>query len=172
MNQITKTQKLNLADISAIFLHILISLFFVFSYKENWIPIDQLKNWVSGYYFILPLVLIGVFFRPLRKMNFYLVWVILGIVQLYIYFIVKDNPDFYFQNRGTSFDGLRSLLPVMILFQIFRQNLKKKYKLEMIISIRKHRMSWYEEEEHRNMLMIEVVYSILLSFATVLFGVI
>lgn len=166
-----KNQKLNISDISIILLHLLISLFFWVSYKEKLMPIDQLKSWVSGYYFGLPMLLIGIFFRHLRKTYFFLIWIVIGIVHLYLFFIVRDNQDFFYY-RGTGFDGLKSLLPVLILFQIFRQNLKKKYKLELIISMRKYRNSWYEDDEHRNLLMIEVVYSIILTAATVFFGAI
>ena len=163
------SKKIDKADISLIIFHLLISLIFFVSYKEKFLPIDQLKNWIFGYYFGVPIILLGAFFRSLRQVKYFILWIIIGAIQLFMYFILKDNPEFFFF-RGTSFDGLKALLPVLILFQIFRLNFKKKYKLELIISIRHHRFSLYEGEERRNILMIEVVYSILLLAAIIIFN--
>ena len=122
------------------------------------------------YFFILPLFMVGFQFRNLRNINYYLIWTFIGVMQLGVFMIEKDNPDFYFVN-GSGIDGLKALLPVLVLFQVFRQISLKIYKREIIISLQKYRMTWYEEEK-RNMTWIEVLFSILLFGTSILFCVI
>ncbi len=171
MKTVIEKKRFNYVDLIILLTHILVCLILYTIYEYNLIEIGKVKAWTQAYFFLTPLLLIGLFFRNLRNDRFYILWLIIGIVQLFIYFQVKDNPDFYYP-RGTAFDGLKALLPVLIIFQILRQISLKVYKREMIISIRHYRMSLYEEKENRNMTWIEVLFSLILLGTSITFCVI
>ena len=166
-----KSGQLRTTHFLIIFLHCFTGLFFWASYKTRAIPIDTLKEIISSYNFLLPIVLIGLFFRKLRNVKFYLIWLVIGLVQLIIYQLAVDNPDFTFP-RGTAFDGLVALLPTLIMFQLMRQIFYSIKRKEMIISIRQFRMTFYEEEDKRNMTWTEVLFSILLMLTAIFSGTI
>ncbi len=151
--------------------HLLICTFLWTSYTFEIIQIQNIKQWTNIYFFALPLFMVGLQFRNLRNLNYYLIWTIIGIIQLIVFIIEKDNPDFYFIN-GTGLDGLKALLPVLTLFQVFRQISLKWFKREMILSLQQYRMTWYEDEEKRNMTWTEVLFSISLFGTSILFCVI
>jgi len=164
----TKKNKLNRIEIITIVIHVIICTFLWTVYSFKLFEIEQIKMWTNMYFFILPLFMVGFQFRNLRNNNYYLIWTFIGILQLWVYSVEKDNVDFYFVN-GSGIDGLKALLPVLVLFQIFRQISLKIYKREIIISLQQYRMTWYEEEEKRNMTWIEVLFSILLFGTSILF---
>jgi hypothetical protein len=164
-----KSKNLNLTDQIIISIHLTIVLIIYLTYQLKDSDKDLLKTFTHLYIFISPLLLVGLLFRRLRKVKFYLVWLIISIIQIFIYPIVKDIPDFSFYN-GTAFSGLTSMLPTLILFQIFRQVFYLLKGQEMIISIRHYRFSMYEEEDKRNMTWIEVVFSFLLSLTAIFSG--
>ena len=149
--------------------HPIIGVLIWYTYQQGLMSKETLKDFTSGYMFLLPLLLVGLFFRKLRNIKFYLVWLAISIIQVFIHPLVKDNPDFTLP-RGTSFDGLMALLPTLIMFQLFRQLFFSLKGQEMIISIRHYRMTMYEEEDRRNMTWIEVVFSILLMLTAILSG--
>ena len=171
MKTIIEKSRYNYIDFLSLAIHLLICLFLWTIYKYDLIEIGKVKTLTNFYFFMIPLLLIGLMFRNLRDTRFYIIWTIVGLIQLFIFFLVKDNPDFYFP-RGTAFDGLKALLPVLIMFQILRQISLRVYKREMVISIRQYRMSWYEEEESRNMTWIEVLFSMILLGTSITFCVI
>jgi Na+/proline symporter len=170
-NKLTKDKiSFNKTDLVVIFTHLTIGLLIWVTYQQELIDKEIIKSFASGYIFLAPLILIGLFFRKLRKIGFYLIWVSIALLQILIYLYVKDNSDFFFK-RGTAFDGLIALLPTLILFQIFRQIFYSFKGQEMIISIRHYRMTWYEKEDRRNMTWLEVVFSILLMLTATLSSV-
>ena len=164
-----RTAQIQKKDLMVILAHPIIGLLTCYTYQQGLMEKGILKDFTWGYLFILPLMLIGLFFRKLRNMKFYLVWLTISIIQVFIYPLVKDNPDFTFP-RGTSFDGLVALLPTLIMFQLFRQIFFSIKGQEMIVSIRHFRMTMYEEEDGRNMTWIEVAFSILLIFTAIFSG--
>jgi len=171
MNSKTKTNKIGRIEIITIIVHLLVCTFLWTVYNFKLFEIEQLKTWTNMYFFVLPLFMVGFQFRNLRNFNYYSIWTLIGVLQLGVFMIEKDNTDFYFVN-GSGIDGLKALLPVLVLFQVFRQISLKIYKREIIISLQQYRMTWYEEEEKRNMTWVEVLFSILLFGTSILFCVI
>ena len=167
----TKKNKFGRIEIFTIVIHVIICTFLWIVYRFKLFEIEQIKMWTNMYFFILPLFIVGFQFRNLRNTDYYIIWTFISVLQLGIFMIEKDNPDFYFVN-GSGIDGLKALLPVLVLFQVFRQISLKIYKREIIISLQQYRMTWYEEEEKRNMTWIEVLFSILLFGTSILFCVI
>jgi Na+/proline symporter len=165
-----KSGPINKTDLIIILSHFTIGLSIWFIFTQGLVDKNSLKSFTSGYLFLSPLILVGLFFRRLRRIKFYLAWLIISIIQIFIYQKVKDNPDFIFP-RGTAFDGLTSMLPTLILFQICRQIFYLIKGQEMIISLRHYRFTMYEEEDKRNMTWIEVAFSILIGLTAVLSGI-
>jgi len=168
---IKKKRKSRQIEIITIVIHLMICAFLWICYSNNLFEPEKIKHWTSSYFLMLPLFLIGIQFRNLRNIKYFIFWTIIGFGQLFVFLIEKDNLDFKYFN-GTGLDGLKALLPVLILFQILRQISLKAYKREMIISIRQYRMTLYEEEEKRNMTWIEVFFSIILFLSAIVFNVI
>ena len=154
-NPLTSTDKIVIA------VHVLASVGMWISYKQHLLPVDTLKDVVNMYLFMMPMLLIGIFFRNLRNFNFYIIWVLIGIAQLIVYPELIGMSEFEFF-RGSAFSGLRALLPTVLMFQLLRIVFIKTHNMEMIISIRQYRMSRWEEEENRNMTWLEVAFSITL----------
>jgi len=169
-NKLSDDYKLRLrtTDLIVVSIHLLVGLIFWTTYNLDWTSGTNIKQWVSGYYFLVPFALVGLFFRNLRNFKFYLIWIAIGLIQLIVYYAVKDNPDFQFQ-RGTAFSGLKALLPTLLVFQVFRLIFFSLRGQEMIVTMRKGRMTMSEEEERRNMTWIEVVFSLLLMATIILF---
>jgi hypothetical protein len=163
-----KNKKFRTLDWLSLIIHVLICLTLWFSYTYELFCIDFIKKTTNGYFFVLPIILLGVFYRNLRNLKYYVFWTIIGIIQVIVYFIARDNPDFLFP-RMTGLNSLKALLPVLIIFQILRQMSLKVYKREIIISLH-HRISMYEEEEKRKMTWMEVLFSLILLASSIFFS--
>ncbi|MEP2772688.1 MAG: hypothetical protein ABJH05_11095 [Fulvivirga sp.] len=168
--RIISRKPLNKYDILILAAHLLAVLTIWISYKHRLVPPESLKDFISGYFFILPIVLVGLFFRNLRNINFYGIWVMIAFFQPLIYPELHDLSGFQFY-RGSAFTPLRSLLPTLLVYQLFRIIFIKTHNMEMIISIRQFRMSMWEEEEKRNMTWLEVLFSITIALTAVLSNV-
>ncbi|HEU5290905.1 MAG TPA: hypothetical protein VFU05_09705 [Cyclobacteriaceae bacterium] len=166
-----KFKNLTKTETTIVLAHLLVSLTFWTIYKFDLIPTENLKAWVSGYYFLVPFAVIGLFFRYLRNFKFYLAWLIISIGQLTVYFMVDGLTDFFYP-RGTAFSGLKALLPTLILFQLFRVILLKTQGRELIVTMRRGRFTMWEEEDNRNMTWVEVMFSLLLGGTIVIFNVV
>lgn len=173
LNKISDDYKLRLGvtDFLVVSIHLLVGLIFWTIYNLDWTSGTNIKQWISGYYFLMPFALVGLFFRNLRNFKFYLIWIVVGLIQLLIYISVKDNADFQFA-RGTAFSGLKALLPTLLVFQVFRLSFFSLRGQEMIVTMRKERMTMWEDEEKRNMTWIEVVFSLILMGTIILFNVV
>lgn len=165
-----KSGHLSKTDLIILLTHPTIGLLIWYSYQQDLFDKETLKDFTNIYLFLLPLLLVGLFFRKLRNIQFYLAWLLISIAHLFIYPMVYENPDFTFP-RGNSFDGLVALLPTLVVFQFFRQIFYSIKGQEIIISTRHFRMTMYEEEDRRNMTWIEVIFSILLMLTATLSGV-
>jgi hypothetical protein len=166
-----KSGQLDKTDLIVIFIHPTIGLLIWYTYQLDLLDKDILRDFTGGYLFLLPLALVGLFFRKLRNIKFYLAWLTISVTHVYIYPLVKDIQDFTLP-RGTSFDGLMALLPTLIMFQLLRQIYFSVKGQEIIISIRHYRMTMYEERDKRKMTWIEVLFSILLALTATLSGII
>lgn len=169
--KIIKRSPLSKTEILAVTAHVVWSFFMWLLYNQNIIKIQTLKDIVNMYLFVMPMLLVGLFFRNLRNFNFYFIWLIIGIIQVLWYPKLVGISDFQFVN-GSAFSGLISLLPTIIMYQLLRVIFIKTHNMEMIISIRQHRMSRWEEEENRNMTWLEVGFSVTLLLTAVFSSVI
>ncbi len=163
--------RLGILDLILVSIHLLVGLIFWMIYNVDLISGINLKMWISAYYFLVPFALVGLFYRNLRNFKYYLIWIVIGLIQLLIYNLIKDNPDFQFP-RSTAFSGLKTLLPTLLMFQIFRLVFFSLRGQEMIITMRQGRMTMWEEEEKRNMTLIEVVFSMLLAVTIIFFDLV
>jgi len=175
MHQLTRKQfklhPLTAGEIWLLLAHLFISLAFWIVYEYDITTIDDLKSLVNAYYFVLPFVVVGVFFRSLRNFKFFLVWTIIGVGQIVIFLLVRDNPAFDFPRR-TAFSALKALFPTLVVFQVCRLILLKTQNRELIVTMRKGRLSMWEEDDNRNTTWVEVFFSLLLMATIVTFAVI
>jgi hypothetical protein len=131
-------------DIAIVLVHILVSLAFWTIYKFDLVRTEDLKGWISGYYFLVPFAIVGLFFRNLRSFKFYLTWLTISIGQLVVYFMVDGLTEFSYA-RGAAFSGLKALLPTLVLFQLFRMILLRTQGRELIVTMRKGRFTMWEK---------------------------
>lgn len=165
-----KSGHLNKGDLIIILTHLTIGLLIWGVYKNDLVDNKLLKDFTSTYFFLTPFLLVGLFFRKLRKPKFYLIWLIISIAQLLIYPFVKNNLDFDFP-RGTAFDGLVALFPTLMVYQLLRLTFYSVKGQEMIISLRQYRWTMYEKEDSRNMTWLDIVFSIILGLTATLSGI-
>lgn len=166
-----KSKQLTKAEIATIVVHLLVSLVFWTTYKFDLLSTEDLKGLISGYYFLVPFAIVGLFFRNLRGLTFFLPWLAISIGQLIVYFMVDGLTEFFYA-RGTAFSGLKALLPTLVLFQLLRMILLKTKGRELIVTMRTGRFTMWEEEDNRNMTWIEVAFSLLLLGTIVTFNVV
>jgi hypothetical protein len=166
---IIKTLGFKVVDVITLTGHSVICLLLWICYNFQLVSLKIIKSCIFDYFLILPFILIFLLFRNLRNIKFYFFWFIFGLLQLLVYYNAKDNTDFFFA-RGTGLVSLKILLPVLIMFQILRQISLIVYKQEMILSLRHFRMSFYEEEENRNMTWMEVLFSLILYATAIIFN--
>ena len=91
-----KSGHIRKTDLIVILAHPTIGLLIWYAYQQDLIDKESLKDFTGGYLFLLPPLLVGLFFRNLRNIKFYLAWLTISIIQVFIYPLVKDNPDFTF----------------------------------------------------------------------------
>lgn len=165
-----KSGYLNKTDLIVIFGHLTIGLLIWCTHQYNLIDKKNLKEFSNIYIFLTPFLLVGLFFRKLRKIRFWSIWLTISIIQLFIYPLVKNNPDFDFP-RGTAFDSLVSLFPTLIIYQILRLIYYSIKEEEMIISLRQYRWTMFEKEDRRNMNWLDIAFSIILGLTSILSGI-
>ena len=166
-----KLRNLTKTEFATILVHVLVSLAFWTIYKFDLIPAEEIKGWISGYYFVVPFAIVGLFFRSLRNFKFYIPWLVISIGQLVVYFMVDGQTEFFYP-RGTAFSALKALFPTLTLFQLFRIILLRTQGRELIVTIRMGRFTMWEEKDNRNMTWIEVAFSLLLMGTIVTFNVV
>jgi hypothetical protein len=154
-----------------VIIYLLLSLLLYLGYTFD-VPQDiNWLKWMLFYTIAVPFMIIGAQYRNLRNPKYYLIWVAFAILQMLFYQLIKDVPELNFE-RGSALTGLRSLLPALIVFQLFRVYLLRRNGRDLIISLRKGRMTRWEPEENRNMSNIEIAFSMLIALTIVAFAII
>jgi hypothetical protein len=169
--KIIKRKPLSKIDISIVSIHLVACLTIWISYKMNLLQFETLKEIIDIYFFMAPLLLIGIYFRKLRNFNFYIIWVIIGVTQLigYLNLLEIDELNFY---KGSALSSLIVLLPIILMFQLFRIIFLKTNKTEIIVSFMKFRRSRWDINEKRNTTLLEVIFSITLVIIAMLIMII
>lgn len=164
--KIISQNPINRFDGATLCIHLLVVLIMWIAHQKHLLSTNALKDLISGYFFILPLALVGLFFRSLRNFNIYLIWLFIAVVQLLVYPTLHELPGYQYY-RGSAFTPLRSLLPTLIAYQLLRIIFIKIYNMDMIISINRFRGSRWEDQENRNITWLEVVFSVSLALIAI-----
>jgi len=82
--------KLGVTDFILVSIHLFVGLAFWTIYNLDLTSGTNIKYWVFVYYFLVPLALVGLFFRNLRNFKLYLIWIVIGIKDTR--FLTKLNP--------------------------------------------------------------------------------
>jgi hypothetical protein len=160
-----KNSKIKIGHISVLAIHILICIFFWQAYKTNFILKEVLKAEMMFYFFINPFLLIFGYYRQLRNLKVYLLWLIVGLGQFIFFRFTNGNPDFriFFITSLTPF---KALLTTLLTFQFFRQLYTFLSCGDLIISF--GRFSWFDLYDNRKIMWLDVLFSIIIYLATIL----
>jgi len=74
---------------------------------------------IFGYAFLTQLGLYIFCYRSLRNLTVYFIWIGIGFLHLYLYFILKDDQTLQ-MFRGHSSTPLRNTVSLLLLFQLLR----------------------------------------------------
>jgi hypothetical protein len=143
------TKNIDSEGLLLLLLHLLVSIAFSISpllFPGHYAAINY---YASLYWFFFPYILMAGFYRQLRNALYFGVFLLVAVVQV-IYWLTL-NP---------SAMALPSLLAMLIAFQISRILSLLIFKEEVIIPYR--RISWWDEEDNRNVRWHDIMFSILI----------
>jgi hypothetical protein len=145
-------------------LHICVGLFFYWTYQRQRFEIETFRTMVSAYYFMATFLLLIGYYRQLRDLRIFIIWSIIALAQLLGYYMTKDITSFKVF-RGTSVDNLKSLIIMLIIFQVCRQISLALTKDEFIVTFR--RFSDHDEDDKRKITWVDAVLSITVYLVTI-----
>ena len=155
-----KNNTLKNSDLVLWSVHILVSLLLWITYKYEIIPLETVSKAALFYFWMVPGLLLTCYYRQLRSYKVYLLWLITGIIQLVVYFIAKDYPDFQKVNDN-NLASLKTLLVMLLSFQFFRQLFKLLTPWELIITIK--RFSSYDLDDKRKLIWLDYLFSLIIA---------
>jgi len=115
-------------------------------YFDNAISSKTQRDILFGYAFGTQFFLYFLNYKSLRNLTVYFLWVLIGILHLFIYFQFKDNP--LLQNvRGHSATGLRNTIILLLLFQVLRFVSAKTQGLELVCPSKGSKTDLFDERQ-------------------------
>ncbi len=105
--------KLNWWDISTLILYSILTAFIYLT------DIPTRSDWLFGYSFGTHLFLYFFNYKSLRKLNVWLVWMLFGIIHLYFYYELSNEPELQ-MFRGFAGHSLLFTWLLLIIFQVLR----------------------------------------------------
>jgi hypothetical protein len=130
MRPIFYFEKLKPYDKWSIGIYLIISLvlFYFFSFSEN----NQTKNdIIFGYALSTQLLIYPFCYKSLRNLKVYFIWLLIGIMHLYLYFLLKDDPTLNIPRGNANFQ-LKNTLLLLIIYQVLRFLSLKIQKQEFV----------------------------------------
>lgn len=111
-----------------IYLSLTLVLFYFFLYSEN----NQTKHEIIfGYTLSTQLLIYPFCHKSLRNLKVYFIWLLIGIMHLYLYFLLKDDPTLIMP-RGHATFQLKNTLLLLIIYQVLRFLSLKIQKQEFV----------------------------------------
>jgi len=159
LEKLFNKEKLNVKNILILAIYIVFS-FFLYIYFD----VTKKPNiYILIYYtFLTHFWLISFDYRALRKLNYYSIWLLLGIIHFVIYLKIKDNSAYTFV-KGHAASGFRTTLILLLFFQFVRFLSFEVQVMDYVSPSKSGKMDMFNEREYTK-------WDILFSF--VLFGVI
>ncbi|WP_426485927.1 hypothetical protein [Flavobacterium sp. 2] len=115
-NKYIRFEKLSKWNIITVFSYLLIS-FFLFPYCLN--SKFERKDILFMYGLGTQLFIYFFQYRALRNFNYFLIWIVIGIIHFFIFIGIKDDPQFALAH-GNATLGLRNTIISLALFQFLR----------------------------------------------------
>jgi hypothetical protein len=158
LEKLFKKEKLNVKNILILAIYTVFS-FFLYIYFD----VTKKPNiYITMYYtFLTHFWLISFDYRALRKLNYYSIWFVIGIIHFIIYLKIKDNSAYAFV-KGHAADGFRTTLILLLFFQFVRFLSFEVQGMDYVFPPKSGKMDMYNEREYTK-------WDILFTF--VLFGV-
>ncbi len=164
LNNLFNKEKLNVKNILILSIYIVFS-FFLYVYFD--VTKKPNINFLMYYTFITHFWLIGFDYRALRKLNYYIIWLLIGIIHFVIYLKIKDNSAYAFV-KGHAADGFKTTIIVLIFFQFIRLLSFEVQGLDYVSPPRSGKMDMYNEREYTGwdifLTMILIAIPLLLNF--------
>lgn len=164
-----KSKKLTTEEWVVVIIYLILSLFFYLGYRFNFPANFNWPKWMKLYGVGIPFIIIGAHYRNLRNLKYYVIWVTFSIMQLIVYQMAKNIPELN-DVGGSALTGLRSLLPALVLYQLFRIFLLRINGRDLIVCLARGRTTRWEPEENRSISDIEIAFSILIAVTIMAFG--
>jgi len=118
MNLNLNREKLTLNEIRAISFYLIISLILLLI-SNFYFDTSVIKFSIFFYSFITQFILFTFGYKSLRKLNFYLISILIGIIHLAIYLAIFDNEKLNFQNN-IGIKGLRVTFFAILIYYLLR----------------------------------------------------
>lgn len=120
-------------DYLVIIIYLLFGGFISISYNYFYLEIDTVKSLVQFFLVLAPILLFTAYYKRLRVLKVFLLWILLSVVQIATLFPLKEMKEF--QNlRGSYFDSMYNLLIMLSMLFVFRMIYSYFFKQELIIA--------------------------------------
>jgi hypothetical protein len=144
LEKLFKKEKLNVKNILILAIYTVFS-FFLYIYFD----VTKKPNiYILMYYtFLTHFWLIGFDYRALRKLNYYILWLLIGIIHFVIYLKIKDNSAYAFV-KGHAANGFRTSLILLFSFQFVRLLCFEVQRMDYVFPSKSDKMDMYNEREY------------------------
>lgn len=149
-NKLISCYKLDKWNIITICFYLLLSYFLWIYCLEN--KVNQ-KQILFIYGFGTQFFIYGWQYRALRNFNYFLIWVVIGLVHFYIFLNIKNLPELAFPN-GHAALVLRSTIISLFLFQFLRFVSLKIQNKELVMPAKSNR---YDILNERKTTIVDVI---------------
>ncbi|MCD9575666.1 hypothetical protein [Flavobacterium soyae] len=102
-------------------------------------------------------------YRALRNFNYFLIWMIIGLIHFCIFLKIKDLPELAFVNSNASL-GLRNTLLSLTLFQFLRFISLQIQGKELVVPEKNSR---YDSLDGRRVTIVDTICFFIFLFVTV-----
>ena len=126
-------KRIDKIDYAVITLYVTIGLFIYLSYNNNLIDQKYINSILIALTFAGPLLLFMMYYKRYRILYVWLIWIVLGILQLLILSQLRTNIDFKAVN-GTYADSSWNLLIMVLMVGFFRLINIVIFKQEFVVA--------------------------------------
>lgn len=159
LKKLFKKEKLNLKNMLILAIYTVFS-FFLYVYFD--VTKKPNINIALYYTFLTHFWLIGFDYRALRKLNYYSIWFVIGVIHFLIYLKIKDNSAYAFV-KGHAASGFKTTSILLLFLQFIRFLSFEVQGMDYVSPSKSSKMDLFNEREFTK-------WDILFSF--VLFGMI
>ncbi len=137
-------------------------------YKAKILPQSDINKGLLMFGIMGSLFIYGFDYKKLRRFDVNIVWIIISIIQIFIYSITKNNYEFNDKIGSTYLNSLFYLPIMLFTFQILRFIFKAIFKQELIINTRRYNVG--DIIENREIKWVDTIFSVI-GMMMIIFGI-